>query len=407
MHKSSSRIAQLVAGVALSASVFCATSAMANVSWVVFDADTGVVVGQDGATEQHAPASLAKMMTLYLAFEALKTGRIHWDDQMPVTKNASAKVRMKLYLKPGETISVRDAINGMIIVSANDAATVMGEYLGGSEAGFGRLMTQKARNLGMKSTYFVNPSGLTGHLPQLTTARDMAVLGMSLRRDFPQEYALFSQRSFEYKGRPFNGHNNLMYRYQGVDGIKTGYTDVSGYNLVSSAIINNKHLVGVVLGAGSSRERDDRMSKLLTRFGTEGAGFAGRELTAFAAPIENALPIVTQIKPPEPKEDAVSDMIDDSKIEQGDGGFLVNPAASPWRVQVGMTPSRKGADELQAKYLPVVDRLVPGTKAEISTAPRGRKLYRVRFTGFKDSDAAQRTCTQLKLQGVPCLAIRN
>ncbi|ASV86569.1 beta-lactamase enzyme family protein [Ochrobactrum quorumnocens] len=371
---------------------------------MVFDADTGIVLGQDDATEQHAPASLAKMMTLYLTFEALKTGKLHWDDEMPISKNAAAKVRMKLYLKAGETISVRDAVNGMVIVSANDAATVVGEYLGGSESGFGRLMTQRARNLGMKSTYFANPSGLTAKMTQLTTARDMAVLGMSLRRDFPQEYALFSQRSFTYKGRPFNGHNNLMYRYQGVDGIKTGYTDVSGYNLVSSAIINDKHLVGVVLGAGSSRERDDRMAKLLTRFGTEGTGTATEEIVAA---VQTPLPVISPLKPQKPKVDAVADMIDDSKIEQGDGGFLVKSAISAWRVQVGVTPSRKGADELQAKYMPVVSRLVPGTKAEISTAPRGRKVYRVRFTGFKDSDAAEKTCAKLKQQGVPCLAIRN
>jgi len=394
MHKSSSRTSLLLAGVALGASIFCATSAMANISWVVFDADSGVVLGQDDSNEQHAPASLAKMMTLYLTFEALKTGRLHWDDQMPVSKNAAAKVRMKLWLKAGETISVRDAINGMIIVSANDAATVVGEYLGGSEAGFGRLMTQRARNLGMKSTYFVNPSGLTAKMTQLTTARDMAVLGMSLRRDFPQEYALFSQRSFSYNGRPFNGHNNLMYRYQGVDGIKTGYTDVSGYNLVSSAIINNKHLVGVVLGAGSSRERDNYMAKLLTRFGTEGTGTATQEVAFQAAPAK-------------PKVDVVADMIDDNKIEQGDGGFLVKSAMSAWRIQVGATPSRSGADELQAKYLPVVSRLVPGTKGEITPSTRGRKVYRVRFTGFKDSEAAEKTCAKLKVQGVACLAIRN
>ncbi|MFC7064809.1 serine hydrolase [Brucella rhizosphaerae] len=404
MRKLSSRTSLLVAGVALGASIICSTNAMANVSWVVFDADTGIVLGQDDATEQHAPASLAKMMTLYLTFEALKTVRLNWDDELPISKNAAAKVRMKLYLKAGETISVRDAVSGMVIVSANDAATVVGEYLGGSEAGFGRLMTQRARNLGMKSTYFANPSGLTAKMTQLTTARDMAVLGMSLRRDFPQEYALFSQRSFTYKGRPFNGHNNLMYRYQGVDGIKTGYTDVSGYNLVSSAIINDKHLVGVVLGAGSSRERDDRMAKLLTRFGTEGSGTATEEVVAA---VQTPLPVISPLKPQKPKVDAVADMIDDSKIEQGDGGFLVKSAMSAWRVQVGVTPSRKGADELQAKYLPIVDRLVPSTKAEISTAPRGRKVYRVRFTGFKDSEAAEKTCMKLKQQGVPCLAIRN
>lgn len=405
MQKLSSRISQLIAGVALGTSLLCATNAMANVSWVVFDADSGVVLGQDGSTVQHAPASLAKMMTLYLTFEALKTGRIHWDDQMPISKNAAAKVRMKLWLKAGETISVRDAVNGMIVVSANDAATVMGEYLGGSETSFGRLMTQRARNLGMKSTYFVNPSGLTAKMTQLTTARDMAVLGMSLRRDFPNEYALFSQRSFTYKGRPFNGHNNLMYRYRGVDGIKTGYTDVSGYNLVSSAVINGKHLVGAVLGAGSSRERDDRMAKLLTRFGTEGAGTSVDEIVT--ASVQTPLPVISSLVPEKTKADAIADTIADNKIEQGDGGFLAKSAMSAWRVQVGATPSRAGADELQAKYLPVVSRLVPGTKGEISQSARGRKVYRVRFTGFIDSDAAQKTCIQLKQQGVPCLAIRN
>src|SRR5690606_22324017 len=157
MLKSSSRLSRLIASLALGASVLCTSAAMANTSWVVFDADSGRILGQDDANVQRAPASLAKMMTLYLAFEGLKTGTLHWDDAMPVSKNAAAKVRMKLWLKPGETITVRDAINGMIIVSANDAATVMGEYIAGSEAAFGRLMTQRARQIGMKSTFFVNP----------------------------------------------------------------------------------------------------------------------------------------------------------------------------------------------------------------------------------------------------------
>ncbi len=271
MLKSSSRLSRLIASLALGASVLCTSAAMANTSWVVFDADSGRILGQDDANVQRAPASLAKMMTLYLAFEGLKTGRLHWDDAMPVSKNAAAKVRMKLWLKPGETITVRDAINGMIIVSANDAATVMGEYIAGSEAAFGRLMTQRARQIGMKSTFFVNPSGLTAKSTQLTTARDMAVLGMSLRRDFPEQYELFSQRSFTFRDRVRNGHNNLMYRYQGVDGIKTGYTDVSGYNLVSSAVINDKHLVGVVLG-------QDRRGSATTRWRNCSPGSARKAL---------------------------------------------------------------------------------------------------------------------------------
>ncbi|MGX5706863.1 serine hydrolase [Brucella lupini] len=404
MLKSSSRLSRLIASLALGASVLCTSAAMANTSWVVFDADSGRILGQDDANVQRAPASLAKMMTLYLAFEGLKTGTLHWDDAMPVSKNAAAKVRMKLWLKPGETITVRDAINGMIIVSANDAATVMGEYIAGSEAAFGRLMTQRARQIGMKSTFFVNPSGLTAKSTQLTTARDMAVLGMSLRRDFPEQYELFSQRSFTFRDRVRNGHNNLMYRYQGVDGIKTGYTDVSGYNLVSSAVINDKHLVGVVLGAGSARQRDDQMAKLLTRFGTEGTEATGR-LVAMAKP----QPVAKQAAPAQPKADAVADLIDDSRIEQGDGGFLIASAAgaSAWTIQLGAPPTLSGAKELLDKYRPAVDKVAPGLKAEISPAEKRRKVYRARFSGFRDSTSAEKACSQLKQQKIDCLPIRN
>ncbi len=176
----------------------------------------------------------------------------------------------------------------------------------------------------------------------------MAVLGMSLRRDFPEQYELFSQRSFTFRDRVRNGHNNLMYRYQGVDGIKTGYTDVSGYNLVSSAIINNKHLVGVVLGAGSARQRDDQMAKLLTRFGTESAEAKG-QLVAMAKPQQ----VAKHVAAAQPKVDAVADLIDDSRIEQGDGGFLIasTASASAWTIQLGAPPTLAGAKELLASIV--------------------------------------------------------
>ncbi|GAA5540793.1 MULTISPECIES: D-alanyl-D-alanine carboxypeptidase [Brucella/Ochrobactrum group] len=399
MLTSPSRFARFVASVAFGATVLCASTALAKPSWVVFDADSNRILGQDDANLQRAPASLAKMMTLYITFEALKTGRLHWDDEMPVSKNAAAKVRMKLWLKPEQTISVRDTVNAMIIISANDAATVMGEYIGGSEAAFGRLMTQRARQIGMKSTFFVNPSGLTANMTQLTTARDMAVLGMALRRDFPDQYALFSQRSFTYRGRVYNGHNNLMYRYGGVDGIKTGYTNVSGYNLVSSAIIDGKHLVGVVLGAGSAGERDGQMAKLLTRYGNasgEGTAVAMAKPVALA-PAQKAAP----------KRDSVADLIDDSQIEQGDGGYLVASAGAAWRIQLAATPTRAGANELQEKFRPAVDQVAHGLKGEISPDGKRRKVYRVWFGGFKDSASAEKACAKLKKQNIDCLPIKG
>ena len=404
MLKSSSRLSRLIASFAFGATVLCTSASMASTSWVVFDADSGRMLGQDDANIQHAPASLAKMMTLYLAFEALKTGRLHWDDEMPISKNAASKVRMKLWLKPGQTISVHDAIYSMIVISANDAATVLGEYLGGSEAAFGRLMTQRARQIGMKSTFFVNPSGLTAKATQLTTARDMAILGMSLNRDFPDQYALFSTRSFTFRNRVLNGHNTLMYRYKGVDGIKTGYTDVSGYNLVSSGIINGRRLVGVVLGAGSARERDNQMAKILTQFSTVSADTKA-QLVAVAKP----QPTAKHIAATRPKADAVAELIDDSRIEQGDGGFLIASAAdaSVWTIQLGAPPTLAGAKKLLAEYRPAVDKVAPGLKAEISPAEKRRKVYRARFAGFRDSASAQKACGQLKQQKIDCLAIRN
>lgn len=382
---------RVAAAFAIGATLFCTTAVQANTSWVVIDAKTGQTLGEDDANMQRAPASLAKMMTVYLTFEALKTGRLHWDDEMPVSKNAAAKPRMKLWVKAGQTISVRDAVNAMIILSANDVATVVGEHIGGSELAFGRLMTRRARQLGMRSTIFVNPSGLTDTSTQLTTAHDMAVLGIALNRDFPQEYQLFSQRSFTYNGRPYNGHNNLMYRYNGVDGIKTGYTNVSGYNLVSSLNADGRHIVGVVLGAGSAGQRDGQMAKLLQRYQDHETASVEGEVS----------PMVTASV----KKDNVSDLIDDSRVEQGDGGYLL--ASSSWRIQVGVSPSQKNAKHLQAKIAPVVARFDPAIRGEIAGNPKGKRAYRVLFNGFKSEQAAQAACAEVLKQNSACITLQN
>ncbi len=244
-------------------------TAFADVSWAVLDANSGRFLGEEKAGQIHPPASLAKMMTLYLTFEAIEAGRLKWDDRIVVSRNASTKIPMKLWVKPRNTISVREAVNGMIVISANDAAAAIGEHISGSESDFARLMTQRAKWLGLRDTVFTNPSGLTDGKKQSTTARDMALLGLALQRDFPAEYALFSKRSFVFRGKLLRGHNNLMYRYDGVDGIKTGFTSAAGYNIVSSYARNNHHLIGVVLGGKTARKRDDRMEALLTRFSTQ------------------------------------------------------------------------------------------------------------------------------------------
>ncbi|SFT64724.1 D-alanyl-D-alanine carboxypeptidase (penicillin-binding protein 5/6) [Sedimentitalea nanhaiensis] len=188
------------------------------------------------------------MMTLYLTFEALQTGRLQWVQQLPVSRHAANRVPTKLGIRPGEKITVREAVPGMIVVSGNDAAVVVAEELAGSEKAFARIMTARAHDLGMRRTVFRNASGLPDR-QQLTTAREMALLGIALMRDFPDEYRLFRRRAMKFRGRSRYGHYRLLSSYAGVDGIKTGHTNWSGFDLVTSAKLENRCIVGVVMGA--------------------------------------------------------------------------------------------------------------------------------------------------------------
>lgn len=238
-------------------------SARAGYAALVVDGQTGHVLEEVNADQENHPASLTKLMTLYLAFEALRDGRLRWDEMLPVSRNAANKSPTKLNLRPGQRISLRDCVLGMIVVSANDAATVVGEALsGGSETVFAQMMTTKARELGMTRTLFHNASGLPDPR-QISTARDMARLAMAIHHDFPEHYHLFATRSFVFEGTERMGHNRLMYRYPGMDGMKTGFTNASGSNLVSSAVRDGRRLFGVVFGGRSAAARDQLMATLL------------------------------------------------------------------------------------------------------------------------------------------------
>jgi D-alanyl-D-alanine carboxypeptidase len=229
---------------------------------IVIDATTGKVVESVNPDQPIHPASLTKMMTLYLAFQALHSGQLTIDQQLPVSSWAAHKPPTKLGLRNGQTISVQDCILGMVTKSANDAATVMAEGLGGSESHFGDMMTAQARLLGMTDTHFNNASGLPDP-EQLTTASDMAKLAMALYRDFPQDSHYFATREFVFRGRLVRGHNHLMDRYPGMDGLKTGFTDASGFNLASTAVRDGHRLFGVVLGSHTAAMRDQLMARLL------------------------------------------------------------------------------------------------------------------------------------------------
>src|SRR6478672_5422599 len=229
---------------------------------IVLDDKSGQVLHEDHADDPRHPASLTKIMTLYLLFEQIEAGTLKLDTPLPISTKAAIQNPTKMGLKANQTVKVEDAIKGLVTKSANDAAVVVAEALGGSEEEFAKLMTLKARMLGMSSTTYVNASGLPA-MEQITTARDQAVLGRAIQHRFPVYYQYFATPSFRYKGAEMHNHNTLLGQVKGVDGIKTGYTEASGYNLVSSVRRNEKHIVGVVLGGTSNAARDARMRQLI------------------------------------------------------------------------------------------------------------------------------------------------
>ncbi len=254
---------------------------------IVVDAGSGKVLESTNAQAERHPASLTKMMTLYLTFKALRQGTLRINQALPVSEYAAAQAPSKLGLTPGSVIRVRDAILGLVTQSANDAAVVLAEALGGSEGNFARKMTDQARALGMKQTVYRNASGLPDD-DQITTARDMAILGRALFFNFPDYYRFFSTTSFSYRGRTYANHNHLMNRYHGMDGIKTGYIRASGFNLVASAVRGKTRLIAVIFGGNTARDRDRAMAALLDGTFTKIAKTGGAAVAA---------PLVAQAKP--------------------------------------------------------------------------------------------------------------
>ena len=231
---------------------------------IVIDASNGRVLHAENPDRKAYPASLTKIMTLYMVFEALESGKLAMNSKLKVSRRAARMPPSKLGLRAGQTIKVKDAMLALMTKSANDVAVAVAEALGGTESNFARLMTRQARALGMSRTTFRNASGLPNS-KQLSTARDMSKLARIVLRKFPKYYKYFSTRSFTYRGRAYSNHNKLLKSFLGTDGIKTGYTHASGFNLVASAVRDNRRLIGVVFGGKTGRSRDKHMKKLLTR----------------------------------------------------------------------------------------------------------------------------------------------
>ncbi len=231
-------------------------------SSIIIDAVSGDVLSANNADERRYPASLTKLMTLYITFNALDKGLIKMEDKLPVSRTAANRSPSRLGLKPGSKIKVRDAVMALIVKSANDCATVLAEGLGYSEENFAKTMTKVARELGMKNTTFKNASGLPNRA-QKTTARDMAILAAAVYHHFPQYYDLFSATKFTYNGRTMYTHNHLLKTFKGADGMKTGFTNAAGYNIVTSAQRDGHRVIAVTMGHDSIKSRDTRIADMM------------------------------------------------------------------------------------------------------------------------------------------------
>ena len=349
----------------------------------MIDAETGKVVHAVNPDSRKHPASLTKMMTLYMIFEAVDAGKLKLEQKLKVSRVAQRRSPSKLGLKRGQRIRVKDIIASLVTKSANDAATVAAEALGGTERKFARMMTRKAKSLGMTKTVFKNASGLP-HYKQVSTARDMAKLSRALIRHFPHFYLQFSRQSFTYKGRTYRNHNRLLGRYDGLDGIKTGYIRASGFNLAASAERDGRRVIGVVFGGKSPRWRDRHMSRLMDR--------------AFAALGPKPVLNIAKAPVPKPKPDAVATA---SVAATGDAEAEL---AREWAVQVGAYQRYAPAHIAVTRAKSAVPGLVTSRITVVPDEGEAGRVYRARLVGLSEA-LARRSCAQLREKRISCIVV--
>ncbi len=390
-----------------------ASAAEHNYAAIVVDANTGEVLFSRNANASRYPASLTKMMTLYLIFEDLERGKISLNSRLTVSRNAANQAPSKLGLAAGSTIRVEDAILALVTKSANDVAMVVAENLSASAEAFAWRMTQTARSLGMNSTTFRNPHGLPDSA-QVTTAADMALLGRALQDRFPQYFGYFSTPSFTWNGTTYRNHNNLLGE-DGVQGIKTGYTNASGYNLVVSLQRDNRYVVAVVMGGNTSSSRDAHMRDLIETYlprASTGPRIAPlvvaspTDLIPVPLPRTNPMrtdPIMTAaVSPPAPIMGPPAVVSPPAPVPMAEGDY--DPAApTGWAIQIGAFPSQEAAaNQLTAAQVlggTAVANVAPFTEA---VDVNGVTHYRARFIGFESRDAAGAACTSFMQQGIDC-----
>jgi D-alanyl-D-alanine carboxypeptidase len=411
-------VACLLAVAALSAASASQVQAASNYAAMVVDGHTGKILYSRQGDKLRFPASLTKIMTLYLLFDYMEAGKFHAGSSLKVSPNASKQQPSKLGLKPGQTIRVRDAIRALVTKSANDVAVTVAENISGSEAKFAKLMTAKARKIGMRRTVFKNASGLP-HKQQVTTARDMIIMANRLMFDHPEKYKNFSRKYFKYKGKKYRNHNRLLFDYKGTDGIKTGYTRASGFNLLANVRRGNKHLIAVVFGGKTSKRRNAAMRSILNK--SIPRAIARLPKKRLSKPNRKSAIVASSLKFPEKaaaktmpsrvkkkpalQQVAKSAPITVASIPAETATKTQNAQFSGFHIQVGAYSRQSDAMERLSSIQQTAGDVISGHKplAMPLLEPR-RNLYRARFAGFSRS-SADSTCSQLKRRAITCVVM--
>ena len=379
--------------------MICVSSAHAKYASFIINENTKRIYHNANADTRNYPASLTKIMTLYLVFDALKSKKISMSSKFKVSKRATRQPPSKLNLSAGSNITVKNAILALVTKSANDVATVIAENLGKSERNFARLMTRKAKKLGMTRTTFRNASGLPNRA-QLSTARDMATLGIAIRKNHPKFFKLFKTKSFIYKGVKYTNHNNLLGSYSGTDGIKTGYTNASGFNLVASVERNGQRIIGVVFGGKKARSRDKHMVTLLNKY--------------FKTSLSK--PLVRIAKPSELPKTRPKIVVADKNIKNFKippeiiNNIIPNDIEEDWFIQIGAFKNRLNAHKAARNARNIVPEQLGNLPASLSKITKSstnnnlQYLWRVRFVELAENQARS-VCAELWTSGLSCIPL--
>lgn len=395
MKHSFQNFAKLFLGISIIVSAFSGTCKAATSS-IIIDAKSGEVISASAADTLRYPASLTKVMTLYITFDALEKGLIKFDDKLTVSRNAANRSPSKLGLRAGEKITVRDAVMALIVKSANDCATVLAEGLGYSEDNFAKTMTKVAHELGMKNTTFKNASGLPNKA-QKTTARDMALLGAAMYHHFPEYYKLFATKKFVYQGRTYYTHNHILKSFAGADGMKTGFTNAAGYNIITSAERDGNRVIAVTMGHNSIKLRDNKVKSLMNQ-GLQKLALTNKfETSSFYAAVPERKPQIEQDAEEAPVQ------IAKTEVEPAEESLENTSAENLWGIQVGAFSNYAKARNYALKVKREIKS--DGKIINIEPAQKGAAIvYRSKLVGFAKKEA-DKACSSLKKTNKSCIVV--